>query len=118
MDNIMHDYTAGELLEWLENEDIAEYIDQEIEVIDGESVVIESLDIDKVKSHFLYHIRRYIVVKRGYKLYIHDNKNCLDIMMFKFSDVDEEEVNNYVNSLCHDLNERKISFIGKKYRCD
>lgn len=119
MDSILHEYTAGELLDWLSDEDISQYIEQEIEETNnGDTIVIDVLNMEKIKNHFMYHIRRYISVKRGYKFYIHDNKTCNDIMMFKFTNENEEEIQNHVNNVCRDLNERKISFIGKKHRCD
>lgn len=119
MYDLMHDYTAGELLHFLAEEDISEYIQQEIEETnDGDTIVIDVLDVERVENEFMYHVRRYVSVKRGYKFYIHDNKSCNDIMMFKFNRNNEEEIQNHVNNICRDLNERKVSFIGKKHRCD
>lgn len=118
MDNILHEYTAGELLDWLSEEDISEYIEQEIEETDdGDTIIIDILNVDKVKAYFIQHVRRYVVVKRGYKFYIHDNKSCKDIMMFKFTSSTEEEIQNHVNNICKDLNANKVSFIGKKHHC-
>ena len=117
MDDILHEYTAGELLQWLGDEDISEYMQQDIMETDGDTIVIDVLNIDKIKTHFMYSVRKYIVVKRGFKFYIHDNKSCNDIMMFKFTNENEEEIQNHVNNICKDLNERKVNFIGKKYKC-
>ena len=119
MDNIMHEYTAGELLDWLKDEDINIYMEQEIEETNtGDTIVIDVLNVDKIKTQFIHHVRRYVVVKRGYKFYIHDNKTCNDIMMFKYTADNEEEIQNHANSICEDLNQHKINFIGKKYKCN
>lgn len=112
------DYSAREFLDWLENEEATEYLNQEIEMVDGESTIIETFDMERLKTNFIHHIKRYSVVKRGKRLYLHDNRSCNDIMQFRIDNDDEVEVQNYVNHLCNDLNNRQINFIGKKYRCD
>ena len=118
MDNIFHEYTAGELLEWLQNEEATPYLEQEIEQIDDESIIIETFDIEAIKTNFMNAIHRYIVVERGYKLYLHDNQTCNDIMFFRYTDENKEEIQSHIDAICEDLNQRKISFVGRKYRCD
>ena len=45
MDEIMHQYTAGEILKWLGNVVVDDYIVATIEERDGESYPISMLDI-------------------------------------------------------------------------
>lgn len=114
----LDEYSAGEFLDWLSNEYADEYIKQEISENNGETIINDVFDIEQLKTNFLYTVRRYVVVKRGYKFYIHDERNCTDIMMFKYTEADKEEVQNHVYNVCEDLNQGKINFIGRKYRCD
>lgn len=114
----LDEYSAGEFLDWLSNEYANEYIKQEISENNGETIINDVFDIEQLKTNFLYTVRRYVVVKRGYKFYIHDERNCTDIMMFKYTEADKEEVQNHVYNVCEDLNQGKINFIGRKYRCD
>ncbi len=114
----LDEYSAGEFLDWLSNECADEYIKQEIDEYDGETSIKDVFDIEQLKSNFLYTNRRYIVVERGYKFYIHDERNCTDIMMFRYTENDKEDVQNHVYNVCEDLNQGKVNFIGKKYRCD
>ena len=115
-ERVFDEYSAREFLDWLENEEAGEYINQEVEFIDDESVIIDTFDVEELKKNFMHHIKRYNVVKRGNKLYLHDNRTCNDIMQFRIYGNDTE-IQNYANSLCDDLNKRNVSFIGKKYRC-
>ena len=114
----LDEYSAGEFLDWLSDEYADEYIKQEISENNGETIINDVFDIEQLKTNFLYTVRRYVVVKRGYRFYIHDERNCTDIMMFKFTEADKEDVQNHVYNVCEDLNQGKINFIGKKYRCD
>ena len=38
-------------------------------------------------------------------------------MTFRYNDDNYEEVSNYVNDICDNLNKGNINFIGKKHRC-
>ena len=117
MDDILHKYTAGELLKWFEDEDLDLYITQEIIETNNESVVVDKLDIEAVKVAFLRNVRRYELVKRGKKIYIHDNKECQDIMTFQYDDSNYEYVQNTANNMVESLNNRDVRFIGKKHYC-
>lgn len=117
MDEILHDYTAGELLEWLNKRTIDEYLDSAIEEVDGESYPISILNIERIKTDFIREIRRYEVVKRGYTLYIFDNKTCHDIFSYAFTDENYEEMQNTVNETCDALNSGKMRFVSKKEKC-
>lgn len=114
----LDEYSAGEFLDWLSDEYADEYIKQSITENNGDTIINDVFDIEQLKTNFLYTVRRYVVVKRGYRFYIHDERNCTDIMMFKFTETDREDVQNHVYNVCEDLNQGKINFIGKKYRCD
>lgn len=117
MDNILHEYTAGELLQWLEGKVIDDYIDTIIEEDDGESYPLSILDIDALKIDFIREIRRYEVIKRGYTLYLHDNKVCEDLLSWSFTDDNYEEIQNIANDACESLNNRTMRFISRKERC-
>lgn len=117
MDDIFHKYTAGELLQWLENEDLDIYIKQEAVEVDNDVIIMEKLDIEQVKANFLRNIRRYEVIKRGKKFYIHDNRDCKDIMVLHFNDDDYEYVQNTANNIVESLNNREIHFVGTKHHC-
>lgn len=116
-ERVFDEYTAREFLDWLDDEEASEYIKQEVEFLGEESIIVDYFDIEKLKSSFLHHIKRYVTIKRGDKLYLHDNRTCNDIMQFRI-DGNEIEIQNYVNAMCDDLNNRKVNFIGKKYKCD
>lgn len=117
-ERIFDDYSAREFFDWLEDEYADEYISEEIEEHDGDTVIVSKFDIERLKKSFLYYIRRYTIVKRGYKFYIHDERHCADIMMFRYTDENEEEIQNHVNNICKDLNQGKVFFTGKKHKCD
>lgn len=117
-DKILDEYTAGEFIDWLTNEFADEYIKQMIDESEDETVINNMFDVELLKKNFIYHIRRYVVVERGHKLYIHDERHCRDIMMFRYTDIDKEEIQNHVNSLCDDLNQGKIIFTGRARFCD
>lgn len=117
MDDILEQYTAGELLKWIEDEDMDIYLLPTPVMIDDESTIITRLDIEQIKTNFLRTVRRYTVVKRGKTFYIHDEASCQDIMSFRFDEETEIEVQNHVHNLVEDLNERSAVFIGKKHCC-
>lgn len=117
MDDIFHEYTAGELLEWMKNRPIDEYLDANIVEINGESVATTIIDIEKIKLDFYHHVKRYVVVKRGHILYIHDNKTCQDLLSWNITNDNEEYVQNTANATCDSLNNRVMRFIGKKDKC-
>lgn len=118
MEDILHEYTAGELLKWLTDREIDEYIDIKIMEDSYEnSATYNVLDVEKVKIDFIRDIRRYEVVKRGKTLYIHDNKTCQDILSWNFTDDDYEYIQNTATLTCESLNNRTMRFIGKKERC-
>lgn len=118
MDDILHEYTAGELLEWLANKEIDMYIQPVVhEDGDGSTYASSLLDAEQVKTDFLREAHRYEVIKRGQTLYIHDNKTCQDILSWNFTDTDYEYVQNTANMTCESLNNRSMRFIGKKNDC-
>ena len=118
MDDILNEYTAGEFLSWLEDCEIDDYITQEAIVdYDNETTLVDMPDIDKLKTDFLDAIRRYIVVKRGYRFIVHDNRECDDVMSFRFNDSNEVEVQNMVNQMCAELNCHSIRFLSGKKHC-
>lgn len=115
IEEFFNDYTAGEFLDWLIDENLDEYVKEVIEENDGEAFVANMFDVEKLKKNFLYHIRRYTVIKRGFKFYIHDERQCMDIMMFRYTDSNKEEIQNHVNDICNDLNSGKVIFTGRKH---
>ena len=117
-DKFLDEYTAGEFLDWLNHEFADEYIKQIISEEEGDTSIINVFDIELLKKNFIYHVRRYIIIERGHKLYIHDERHCRDIMMFRYTDVNKEEIQNHVNNLCDDLNQGKIMFTSKHPFCD
>ena len=117
MDNIMHDYTAGELLKWLTDLPINEYCESRIMEADGESTAYDVLDIEKIKTDFMREVRRYEVIRRGHTLFIHDNKVCQDILSWHFDEHSYEYVQNTANNTCESLNNLTMKFIGKKDKC-
>ena len=118
IEDFFNDYTAAEFLNWLSKEYADEYIKENIEE-DGEETVINSIfDIERLKQNFSRRVHRYVVIKRGLRFYIHDERNCTDIMMFRYTDSNYNEILEHVNSVCDDLNQGNINFIGRKYRCD
>ena len=112
------EYSAGEFLDWLSNEFADIYIKPMIDESDGEVIVNNVFDIDQLKKNFIHHIRRYVVVERGHKFYIHDERHCKDIMMFRYTDIDKEDIQNHVHNLCNDLNQGKIIFTRNERFCD
>ena len=117
-EKIFDKYSAREFLDWLSDEVADEYIKQEIEDDGFDTVITDLFDMEQLKKNFLYHIKRYTVIKRGYKFYIHDERSCRDIMMFEYTDNNRTVVENYVQGVCDDLNKGKIHFVGKKHWCD
>ena len=117
MDEILHQYTAGELLEWLGNSIVDDYIMTVIEEKDGESYPLSVLDTEQIKTDFMREVRRYEIVKRGYTLYLFDNKTCQDLFSWRFDDSNYEEMQNAANVTCDSLNNRTMRFIGKKEKC-
>ena len=74
--------------------------------------------IERLKQNFSRRVHRYVVIKRGFRFYIHDERNCADIMMFRYTEANHDEILEHVNNMCDDLNQGNINFIGRKYRCD
>ena len=118
IEDFLNDYTAKEFLDWLEEEYADEYIKQIVdESLDGETYINDVFDIEALIKNFSRQVRKYTIVKRGYRFFIHDERNCVDIMTFRYNDDNYEEVSNYVNDICDNLNKGNINFIGKKHRC-
>lgn len=117
MEDILHKYTAGEILKWLSGVNIDEYVDYKVIEDEFDSMTYNVLNIEKIKQDFMRDIRRYEVVKRGKTLYIHDNKLCQDILSWHFNDDDYEYIQNTATLTCESLNNRTMRFIGKKERC-
>lgn len=117
MDDILHKYSAGELLDWLAEEDMDIYLLPTPMMIDDESTIITRLDIEQIKNDFIRSIHRYSAIKRGKIFYIHDEISCQDIMSFRFNEENEFEVQNHVHDLVAELNDRNATFIGKKHCC-
>ena len=114
----MHKYTAGELLKWLSEIEIDEYLSPVvIEDMDGESHASTILNVEQVKTDFIRSVRRYEVVRRGFTLYLHDNKECRDICSWTFTEEDEEYYQNTANNMCDSLNNHTMRLIGKKPHC-
>ena len=74
-------------------------------------------DIELLKKDFIHSVRRYVSVKRGHQLYIHDNKKCKDIMQFRFTEETYENIQETVNSLIESLNDRDVNFVGTAHHC-
>lgn len=110
-------YSAKELLEFLENEVVHEYTTEILYDDFGESTLLEVFDIDKIKNDFLRSINRYSVIRRGQKVYIHDERECIDIMMMKIHNFDEDEVIQRAYDMCEDLNNNNMHFVGKIHNC-
>lgn len=118
MDDMMHKYTAGELLRWLGEIEIDEYLSPiVVEDVDGESHVSTVLNIEQLKIDFIRSVRRFEVVKRGFTFYVHDNKECRDIFAWNFTEADEEYYQNTANNVCDSLNNRTMRLIGKRPHC-
>lgn len=119
MEEIFNKYTAGELLEFLDEKNITKYIEQRTVDVDeeGEVIIGDFLDIELLKQDFIYSVRRYVSVKRGHQLYIHDNKKCKDIMQFRFTEETYENIQETVNSLIESLNDRDVNFVGTVHHC-
>ena len=118
MDDILHKYTAGELLKWLDGKSINEYSIPRIdEDCDGNTYAYDVLSIEDIVTDFLRDIRRYEVIKRGHTLYVHDNKTCQDILSWNFNNDNYEYIQNTANNTCESLNNNTMRFIGKKDNC-
>lgn len=118
MDDVLHNYTAGEFIEWLILQDLycltKDVINEDNE---GGTSVIQVLDEEKLKDEFIKSVRKYSVVRRGHTLYIHNNENCRDVMQFHFTGDNFEEISNTVHQTVQALNNRDGSFIGKRHYC-
>lgn len=117
MYEILHEYTAGELLDWLKNETVDNYIQEVIEESNGETYPISKLDTEAIATDFVRSVKRYEIVKRGHILYLFDNKICQDLFSWHFDDDTYEEVQNTANAMCDSLNNRTMRFIGKREKC-
>lgn len=111
-------YSAKELLQFLEDEIAIEYIKEIIYDDFGETTLLEVFDVEKIKTDFLRSINRYCVVKRGQKVYIHDEKDCKDIVMFKIHDYNDEIVMQEAYDFAERLNNGDLHFVGKIHTCD
>lgn len=110
-------YTAEDLLDFLRNEIASDYITEAIHDDFGDTVAITIFDTEKIGEDFLRSIHRYSVVRRGQKVYIHDDRECLDIMVIKVQNYDDEEAMQRAYDICERLNENDMYFIGKRH-CD
>ena len=111
-------YSAKELLQFLEDEIAMEYIKEIIYDDFGESTLLEVFDIEKIKTDFLRSINRYSVVRRGQKVYIHDERDCKDIIMLRVRDYDDEATMKEAYDLCEQLNNGDLHFVAKIHTCD
>ena len=111
-------YSAKEFLQFLEDEIAMEYIKEIIYDDFGESTLLEVFDIEKIKTDFLRSINRYSVVRRGQKVYIHDERDCKDIIMLKVRDYDAEATMQEAYDLCEQLNNGDLHFVAKIHTCD
>lgn len=111
-------YSAKELLQFLEDEIAMEYIKEIIYDDFGESTLLEVFDIEKIKNDFLRSINRYSVVRRGQKVYIHDERDCKDIIMLRVHDYDDETTMQEAYDLCEQLNNGDLHFVAKIHTCD
>ena len=116
-ERFLEEYTAGEFLDWLQDEPIDMYIEQVVREINDDTVIFDIFDIEALKKNFIYHIRRYTVVERGYKFYVHDERHCKDIMMFRYTKENKEEIQNHVHNICEDLNQGNIIFTRHEHFC-
>lgn len=106
-------YSAKELLEFLENEPVIVYTTEILYDDFGESTLIEVFDIEKIKHDFLRSINRYVVVRRGQQVFIHDGKEHRDLLSIKVHDYDDEEAMQRAYDICEDLNNSEMHFVGK-----
>ena len=111
-------YSAKEILQFLENEIAIEYIHEIIIDDFGETTLMEVFDIEKIKNDFLRSINRYSVIRRGRKIYIHDERDCKDIIMLRVNDYNDEIVMQEAYNLCERLNNGDLHFVGKIHTCD
>lgn len=118
MEDILHKYTAGELIEWLTQQDLTTLTEDEIITSpEGETTIVTKLSGEKISEEFIKYVQKYSIVKRGFTLYIHNNEQCEDIMQMKFTNETYDEVYATASKLCESLNNREINFVGKKYPC-
>lgn len=117
MYEFLHEYTAGELLDWLKNQPVDDFLVENIEEENGEVYPFMTLDVEALITEFTREIRRYEVIKRGHILYLFDNKTCQDLFSWRFDDNNYEEIQNTANSMCESLNNRTMRFIGRKEKC-
>lgn len=118
MNNILDKYSAKELLEWLRHQDLDIYLKEKItENDDGETFISEVIDVDKIEDEYIKSVLRYTIIKRGKSLYIFDQEACREIMRLKFTPDDYEYVQNTAQNLIDSLNNRNITFVGKKHHC-
>lgn len=117
MRRVLEEYSADELLDWLAEEDMDIYLLPTPMMIDDESTIVTKLDIGKIKDDFIRSVRRYSLVKRGKMFYVHDEQSCQDIMTYRFNDENEHEIQNIAKAFVDDLNDRRVTFIGKKHHC-
>lgn len=118
MNDILHEYTAGEFIEWAINQDLTALTeDKVVETEDGDTAAVTQLSEEKLVNGFIKSVCRFSIVKRGYTLYIHNNERCEDIMQLKFTDSTYEDVQKTATQLCNSLNNREINFVGKKKHC-
>lgn len=117
MYEILHEYTAGELLDWLKDTVVDDYVETIIEEDEDESYPLTVLNVDDIARDFIREIKRYEIFKRGHILYLHDNKTCQDLFSWRFDDSNYEEVQNTADAMCESLNNRSMQFIARKDRC-
>lgn len=117
MYEILHEYTAGELLDWLKDEVADNYIQEIVEEDHGETYPVTKLDIEAIAMDFVRDVKRYEVVKRGQILYLFDNRMCQDLFSWRFNEDNYEEIQNTANAMCDSLNNRTMRFIGKREKC-
>ena len=120
MEDFLDKYTAREFLEWLENEQIDEYLIPVVvkdEMGTDETFVVNMVDVELLKKQFMSKVHRYEVVVRGYTFYIHDNKTCHDIISWRFTDDNREQAQATADNVCKNLNNGVMSFISHEKHC-
>ena len=106
-------YSAKELLEFLEDKLAIEYTTEVLYDDAGESTLIEIFDIEKIKYDFLHSINRYVVVRRGQKVFVHDGRDHKDLLFIKVHDYNDEEAMQRAYDICENLNNSEMHFVGK-----
>ena len=118
MEDLLDKYTMREFLEWLEKEPLDEYMIPHIVTnMPDDTTVVNLADVEALKTAFLEKVHRYEIFIRGYRLYIHDNKTCQDIMSWIFTDETRDQYQEIANNVCKNLNNGTLSFTSREKPC-